>query len=298
MKEHDILVKRFLSILESVNFGVLVESEERTIVLVNDKFLEMFQVPVSSREFMKIDCEAAAQGAKVFFKNEDYFIESIHEILSKQEQILDQLLEMKDGRFLERDYYPVFVENKYRGHAWLYKDVTAKHLLQDELEKMATIDELTKIYNRRKFHEEYNHHLRLGARYSRPLTLLMADVDNFKGINDNYGHHAGDNVLRKISSVMSSNKRDVDVLGRWGGEEFIMLLPETKIDKAKIVAERIRHAVEISKVEGVDSTITLSIGIAEFIDNDDDVSILRRADDALYEAKRNGKNAVVCFNLK
>ncbi len=259
MQANEVLSQRFISVLKSINFGILVESEERTIVLVNEAFLTMFSLPISAEEFMKIDCETAANAAKGYFKDEEGFLSSIHRILAERKIVLNQMLEMKDGRFLERDYYPVFMEDTYKGHAWIYKDVTEKLTLQEKLIQLATTDKLTGLANRHKFLEDLTHYVELAFRYKRPLSLILADADNFKSINDRYGHHTGDRALQLISDSLTASKRTVDILGRWGGEEFILLLPETELDQAKVVADRICVSVCTCNMEGVDQRITLSL---------------------------------------
>jgi diguanylate cyclase (GGDEF)-like protein len=161
---------------------------------------------------------------------------------------------------------------------------------------LANIDPLTKSMTRRQFFDIAETEFRRFLRYRRPLSMLVLDADYFKNINDTYGHYAGDLVLRSLSLVILEQKRTQDIYGRLGGEEFGILLPETSLEYAKIVAERIQKtwAQTSSNVEGKVIRSTVSIGVTEA--NDQDTSfedILRRADRIMYKAKEAGRNRVV-----
>jgi diguanylate cyclase (GGDEF)-like protein len=161
---------------------------------------------------------------------------------------------------------------------------------------LANIDPLTKSLTRRHFftiaETEFNRFLR----YRRALSILILDADRFKHINDTYGHHAGDLALRSLSLVALEQKRAQDTFGRLGGEEFGLLMPETSLEQAFIVAERIRQVWERSPVnlDGELIFSTMSIGVAEAIPTDKSLeNIMRRADEMLYKAKEAGRNRVV-----
>lgn len=157
-----------------------------------------------------------------------------------------------------------------------------------QLSDLAEHDQLTQLYNRRKLNEilEYE----LGKRFSDgDFSVLMYDIDFFKKVNDNYGHEVGDQFLSKLSSLISDSIRPCDVLGRWGGEEFVCILSNTDVNGARVLAERIRHRVEIADFSPL-SGLTVSIGITEAKASDTSKVLLRRLDEALYEAKKNGRN--------
>ncbi|HJR81967.1 MAG TPA: GGDEF domain-containing protein [Anaerolineales bacterium] len=160
---------------------------------------------------------------------------------------------------------------------------------------LANIDPLTKSLTRRQFFNIAESEFLRYSRYRRPLSVLILDADSFKGINDTYGHHAGDVVLRSLSLVAMEQKRAQDTFGRLGGEEFGLLLPETTLEQARIVAERIRKAWEQTptNMDGEPIHSTVSIGGAEAAPGDTYFEdILRRADRMLYKAKERGKNQV------
>jgi two-component system, cell cycle response regulator len=165
----------------------------------------------------------------------------------------------------------------------------------DKLYKQATRDTLTGLSNRSYFQNELRKFLSIGARYSRPFSLMMLDVDFFKKVNDTYGHDVGDNVLKTVATALMSHVRSHDVAARFGGEEFVILLPETPLNGAVAVAERIRMTVESCDFEpmGCHHHVTISIGISEFPSSGVEFDeLIKRADEALYKAKESGRNRV------
>jgi diguanylate cyclase (GGDEF)-like protein len=181
---------------------------------------------------------------------------------------------------------------------WLPRAVSERgqsEQLSAGLELLATMDGLTCIFNRRHFETLGRAEWGRFKRYGRPLSLLMLDVDKFKSINDRFGHDAGDLVLKAIADDCSSMKRETDIVARLGGEEFVLLLPETEESAAEIVAERLRKQIEgHSRVfPGDENQISVSIGVAGATLGMSGLEILlKRADEALYEAKTRGRNQV------
>lgn len=171
-----------------------------------------------------------------------------------------------------------------------------------EILKHATLDALTGFYNRRQLEERIKQEVSNAKRQNAPLCGIMTDVDFFKHVNDTYGHAVGDLVLKTIAKVIRSQLREYDIAGRYGGEEFSILLPFTKLEEAQMVAERLRKTIEqkvidISKVnkesDVKEISVTISMGIYEIKSSDNDEDLLRKADKALYEAKNTGRNKVV-----
>ncbi|MEI7843060.1 MAG: diguanylate cyclase [Gallionellaceae bacterium] len=178
----------------------------------------------------------------------------------------------------------------------IHTDITKRKLLEIELEQRAHIDFLTGTNNRGYFMEQAERELSRAIRYENPLSLLMLDIDFFKQVNDSYGHKVGDMALKKFAEICQQTLREIDVIGRMGGEEFAILLPVTALDKATEVAERLRLAIANAKVpleSGMPLQFTVSIGVATIISNDENIDVLlNRADKALYEAKNSGRNKV------
>jgi len=165
-------------------------------------------------------------------------------------------------------------------------------VLSEKLGKMAYTDSLTQIYNRLHFAHFLDAEIDKVKRYGGCFSIIFFDLDHFKDVNDNYGHMVGDDVLEKITEIVSKANRSADIFARYGGEEFIILAPETNISGACIHAERLRRDIEEYDFP-VAGHITSSFGVAEFDAEKDDVeSILERADKALYMAKEFGRNRV------
>lgn len=180
----------------------------------------------------------------------------------------------------------------------LQEDVTEKRVLQKELNKLATTDGLTGVFNRNTFLQLFKQEVRRIERYGQPLTVLVFDLDHFKGVNDNHGHHAGDHVLIQFARTISAELRDSDIFGRMGGEEFAGVLVETDVKGGRQLAERLRHKIEQLKVcvDGQDIQVTVSIGCTSWQKSDSEVEeVLKRADRALYSAKHAGRNRVVFY---
>ena len=172
--------------------------------------------------------------------------------------------------------------------------IAAQHAIEEQRKK-AMHDALTGLPNREAYQQRLEQEVHRLQRYGNKLSLMVCDIDLFKRINDNYGHLAGDKVLKIIAKSLQINLRDSDFIARFGGEEFVCLMPETSKEDAKIVAEKLRKKIEGSpfnfKKEPVQ--ITISFGISEFAEGDSADDVFERADKALYKAKENGRNQVV-----
>ncbi|GEM_PF-2990693 len=167
--------------------------------------------------------------------------------------------------------------------------------LEETLEKvrlLSVTDELTRIYNRKKFNEVFNDEIGKCKRYRKPLSLIMFDVDHFKKINDSCGHEAGDIVLSGVVSTIKPMVRETDLFARWGGEEFMILTPDTGKRGATEFAERIRKRISGTNFEKI-GYLTCSFGVSSYEENESGDDLLRRVDGALYEAKQSGRNRVV-----
>ena len=165
----------------------------------------------------------------------------------------------------------------------------------DKLEKLAITDGLTKLYNLRHFYKQLEVEIGRCSRYGHSLSLLLLDIDNFKKYNDSYGHLEGDKVLVRLSQIIKSCLRTMDSAYRYGGEEFTVILPETKGEEAKNVANRIKRAVELERFfPEADKmiTITISIGLTEYFKNEQLSTLIKRADQAMYNSKAQGRNRI------
>lgn len=173
----------------------------------------------------------------------------------------------------------------------LEKEMMDRLKIEAELVQLATIDPLTSIANRRKFNNALNAEINRDVRYQNGLTLIICDLDHFKNINDIHGHNIGDEVLIEFTELISENIRNSDIFARWGGEEFIILLPETHLETAVDTAEKLRKICEQHHYPYV-GNITASFGVTQLLKGDTDTTFINRADDALYKAKEDGRNKV------
>ena len=181
--------------------------------------------------------------------------------------------------------------------------VEERELLLKELKLLTITDPMTTLYNRRYFAEISKSIVALSKRKKENLSIIMIDIDKFKNVNDTYGHQFGDDVIISLSRILIESQRKSDIICRYGGEEFIILLPYTALDATAVVAEKIRILVESSRMTLPSNErfkFTISLGVAQ-VDIEKETNIndaLKRADDGLYQAKNSGRNNVVVNALK
>lgn len=173
----------------------------------------------------------------------------------------------------------------------IIRDITESKHAEEELRRLATTDKLTEAYNRIKFEEIIEREIERVKRSNQPLSMIMFDIDDFKKINDTYGHSAGDYVLKTIADIVREAIRKIDYFIRWGGDEFVIISSETNLEKAHVLAERIREITESYKFDTV-GKVTASFGVTEFKEGDTEDSFLRSIDNAMYSAKKKGRNRV------
>ena len=223
-----------------------------------------------------------------------------------------------DGAYEVEGFFPGFGE----GGRWLFftgaplrdrtgriigaietlQDVSERHRVEEALRRseenyrlQSQRDALTGLFNRRHLHCCLPQEIERSSRYGRPLSLLLVDCDHFKRVNDTWGHLAGDRVLQALGGLIQASLRASDRAYRYGGEEFVVLLPETSGSDALVLAERLRcHFAGQSLIDGVPSArLTLSVGVAEYLPGESEESFVNRADQAMYKAKEKGRNCEV-----
>lgn len=197
----------------------------------------------------------------------------------------------KDGSeyWLEQNIIPIQDENgNIVEYMAIGEDISAKK----ELESLSMIDQLTKIYNRRKLDEVLFHEFNRAIRYEKPMSVMLIDIDFFKKINDTYGHQIGDEVLQNVAQIFKDHIRSTDYVGRYGGEEFMIICPETQKDAALILAQKLRQIIEEYPFKVVKS-VTVSIGVSEYAPELSVADVIEKADKALYKAKAQGRNQVL-----
>lgn len=202
--------------------------------------------------------------------------------------------EMKNRHKEGKDYWvDATISPRYNelgeiiGYTAVRQDITDKK----RIEELSITDRLTGLYNRLKLDELLSLQVNMAHRYETPFSAIMLDIDKFKSVNDTYGHQVGDTLLQEIATVLKTNVRQEDILGRWGGEEFLILLPSTALEGAVQLAEKLRVAIEVYDFTTVGKR-TSSFGVATYAKGDDTKTVVGRADEALYRAKANGRNMV------
>ena len=188
-----------------------------------------------------------------------------------------------------RPYFDL--DGSFLGYIGSCYDITDKKLYEQRLKELSEVDSLTKVYNRLKLDSLLEYELVRANRYGSTLSVIMVDVDNFKSVNDTYGHIVGDKVLIQITQIMKNNIRTTDILGRWGGEEFLVICPETDSKNAESLATKLMVEVQKHAFPKVEAQ-TCSFGVSSYKKNDDYTKLVHRADKALYTAKEDGKNQV------
>lgn len=288
-------VQKLKSILDAQDNIVLVTNND-TLTNVNKKFLEFFKV--------KDIEEFTSKTPKVYelFQEEYGFITK--DLLQKQKcwityikslPEIDRVVKIKNEDNEQR-IFTINIDNydeKDNYFVISLTDITELKEKSNLLEYQASHDPLTGLNNRNKFKEIFGKEIRRGHRYKNDLSLIIFDLDFFKKINDNYGHQIGDEVLKDIAQVVLTNVREHDIVVRWGGEEFLILLPETGNDGAINVAEKIRLAIEEKSFSSKNLSLTASFGVGTLLENDEESSFLNRTDEALYKAKNTGRNKII-----
>jgi diguanylate cyclase (GGDEF)-like protein/PAS domain S-box-containing protein len=203
-----------------------------------------------------------------------------------------------DSEFLASIQIMKVEDNGRQYYAAIIRDISENKRTEEELLRLAATDPLTGAFNRREFTSIADREALRSSRYHHALSILMFDIDYFKRLNDTYGHAAGDKALQRFTTLCCNALRNVDIFGRWGGEEFVALLPETDIEGASIIAERLRKIVNDNVLVYNEQKInfTVSIGVAQYKDGETTIDApLGRADSAVYDAKKTGRNRISVY---
>jgi diguanylate cyclase (GGDEF)-like protein len=280
----EVISKATLSAMEYVKEG---------FVLVDDENNYLYSNPAAEKIFPEI---AELPKGESFFS-----IGSWPKGLENAEcEAIEFSVTGEGTRYFNASASPIFAKNRktLMARIIIFGDITDRVILMEELKNAAYMDSLTGIYNRKHFFELANVEIERGLRMNQQVYTAMLDLDFFKKVNDTYGHDAGDKVLKATAGIIRQTIRSYDLLGRYGGEEFVLLF--AALDKTEVykLVERIRENIEHSVIsyEGKELRITCSIGLVKFLENDTLEDSIKKADAALYAAKRAGRNLVKAYD--
>jgi len=286
--------------LETALDAILVVDDQGSIISYNRRFIELWNVPenlVKQRLDEPVLQRVAAQTAQP-----EMFLQRVRHLYGHRGETEREEIALADGRVVDRYSAPVIGgSGTYFGRVWYFRDITERkrheaeiNRLQQQLRDQAVRDPLTGLHNRRYLDETMDRELARAKRYRHPIGLVMCDLDHFKAVNDRYGHVVGDEVLKAFADLMRSAARGSDIACRYGGEEFLLVLPDMPADAACRRAERLRATLDGMRIAAAGVQVTASFGVAGFPDDGGTADELTRAADAaLYEAKRSGRNRVV-----
>ncbi|MGM0417860.1 MAG: diguanylate cyclase [Thermodesulfobacteriota bacterium] len=280
--------KELKTIIEHSSDGIIVVDNNRQVIYINSRFKQMWNLPAD------IDLTSENKRPVQYVLNQleapKNFLNRVNAFYTYPQHDWGTVM-LTDGRIFEWVASPITNDDLINGILWTFRDITENKLAEEKLQRMATVDSLTGLYNRQYFETELAKALAYIRRYSTSISLIMLDLDHFKDVNDNYGHDVGDKVLVEFAKRSKTILREPDILVRWGGEEFIIILPETDINAAGEAAERLRNYIMSEQFFHV-GRVTISLGVTGILLNDTKDSLLKRLDDALYESKHLGRNRV------
>jgi diguanylate cyclase (GGDEF)-like protein/PAS domain S-box-containing protein len=287
---------RFRQMIETSPVAiVLARMPDYFITYINHQAAELFD-----------QTQAGALSQRVFelYKSKLNFMDQVNKTQAGEDQHnIEVMLQRKNGQPFWGNLSMSISETSQSTTLMIgISDITTKKQLEADLQHRATIDSLSGLFNRAYFTERANHEIARAKRNQQPLVVIMLDIDHFKRINDNWGHDIGDIAIQSLAELCRSTLRDIDIIGRIGGEEFAILLPETDLETGFPVAERLRQVIEAQRITLANQQtlqFTASIGLSILSADDQKIDqILKRADLALYQAKNEGRNQTVIFSKK
>lgn len=285
---------RLVSLLSAMNMGILFASVDNRVVYYNPAFLRIWMIPGDIQLAGRPSEEVLKHSANVLARP-DHFSKHVLQVLDTHEVSENFEIQMADGRVVTQLSYPVRdKEGRFIGRLWIYEDVTRERQTAEQLIYLAERDSLTGLYNRHRFQEELSRMITDSERHHSGSALLFFDLDEFKYINDTFGHRAGDAMLIRVAGEVGALVRRNEVFARLGGDEFALLVPDVTEEEARTLAERIVRAIaQIPfRFEGQNLRLTTSLGIALYPRHAANAEeLVAHADAAMYQAKEAGKNA-------
>jgi len=282
--------ERFRFIFDSVGDGIfLCDAETGRLMDVNATGCEMFGF--SRDELIGRALESLSTGLSPLVQRD--LVTLLGEARSRGPQIFEWLCKARDEHLFWGEISLRCASLGGRPVALaVLRDITERKRKEDEVVEMAHFDVLTGLPNRRNFEVTLRQEIARSTRYGGPLSVAMGDIDVFKVINDTTGHQVGDAVLKSLAELMRKSLRRSDYIARWGGEEFTLLLPETRLDVAEALLNRLRTSIANQVIPEIGRAVTLSFGVTAYTKPDSPDDLLKRVDQALYQSKQTGRNKV------
>lgn len=284
---------RMVALLGAMKLGILFETSNGKVAYYNPAFLHIWMI-TQNMDLTGMDTKEVLTHSSNVLAQPDHFSKHIMNVLGTHEVSESLEVNLADGRVVTQLCYPVRDgEGRALGRLWIYEDVTRERQTAEQLLYLAERDPLTGLFNRRRFEEELARAMSSAARRKSSGALLFFDLDEFKYINDTYGHRAGDTMLIKVGHEASALIRNSEFLSRLGGDEFAILIPDATQQEAEKLAERIIRAIyQIPfRFEGRNLRLTTSVGIAMYpLHATEQDELIAHADAAMYQAKEAGKN--------
>ncbi len=284
---------RLVSLLSAMNLGILFVAADGRVIYHNPAFSRMWMIDEEIHLIGLPVHEVLAKSTSMLVRP-DHFSKHLLSVLETREQSDSYEIQMTDGRVITELDYPVRDrESRFIGHLWIYEDITRERQTAEQLVYLAERDALTGLYNRHRFQQELARTMLDSDRHQTPCAVMFFDLDEFKTINDSYGHRAGDALLIRVASEIGTLVRRNEVLARLGGDEFAILLPSIQGNEAEVLADRVVRAIaQIPfRFEGQNLRLTTSLGIAYYPGHASEADdLVARADIAMYQAKDAGKN--------
>jgi len=285
---------RLTALLAAMDIGILFVSHDDRVVYSNPAFTRIWAIAPGTRLIGRTSQEVLSTSACTLARAEE---QGRHILRApRQGEIFGAVeIQFSDGRLVTQQVHAVEdVYGRAVGHLWLFEDVTRQRQTADQLIYLAERDALTGLYNRHRFNEELGRMIADAQRHSSRVALLFFDLDDFKFINDTFGHRAGDAMLIRVAGEVAGQVRRNEIFARLGGDEFAILVPEISDEMLRVLADRITRSIALVRFqfEGQSLRLTSSLGIAVYPDHADNVEdFVARADAAMYQAKEAGKNA-------
>ena len=288
---------RLLALLGAMNLGILLAGNDNRVIYCNAAFREIWEQPDDTR-LVGLTTREIFEIAKSLMADPQSIKKQLEESLAFRDKPLHMEVAQINGRILMHGSYPVHnAQGAYIGRLWVQKDITQERRTAAQLLRLAEHDVLTNLYNRRRFEDDLAQFFHDAERTPAQVALLFFDLDEFKYVNDTFGHRAGDAVLSRAADEIRTLVREGDTLFRLGGDEFAVLMPHASQDDAEHLAERIVRRISQTPMAMHEQTVrlTTSLGIAHYPTHANNAQdLVAHADAAMYQAKRKGKN---CWNI-